>query len=323
MKQKLHQLATLIGETPVVKLKHNNINLYSKLEYFNYSGSIKDRPAYNIIKKGIEEGLINKKTTIVESSSGNFAIALASICNELGLQFIAVIDPHINRGYEDLLKRLATSVVKVDQPDETNGYLLTRIQKVNEICASLPDSFWPNQYKNPNNYLSYYQSLGGEITKSFNKLDYVFISVSSGGTLTGTSLKLKESFPDIKVVAVDIEGSVIFQPVPQKRFISGIGASMVPDIIQNALIDHVIHISQSNVIKGAHELLKEQTIFAGASAGAAYFAIKQFFKNNLHKTLPNVLFICPDKGYTYLDTVYNDQWCTQIEAELSSTVANN
>lgn len=307
----LEKIKYLLENSAVVKLNVPSINVYAKLEYNNFSGSIKDRAAFNILREAIKDGLVNNDSHIIESSSGNFAIALMSICQRLGLKFTAVVDPNINKGYESLL-RLGCNVEMVDEIDATGGYLLTRISKVEDLCRKNPNFFWTNQYDNPNNYLGYYDSLGKEICDHFEKLDYIFIAVSSGGTITGIAKRLKENFPNIKVIGVDIEGSVVFGAKPGKRYVSGLGASKVPSILDLSLIDDVVHVSHMELIQGCNMLLNEQSIFAGGSSGAAYFALKNY-EGYSTKDKPNVLFICADKGYTYLDTIYNKDWITRLQ----------
>ncbi len=317
MLSNLNEIRHLIGNTPLKKLSVQNLSVYAKLEYNNFSGSIKDRAAFNILFEAISDGLVNKNSRIVESSSGNFAIALMSICKKLGLKFTSVVDPNINKGYEHLL-RLGCDVQVVDEIDKTGGYLLNRIKKVQQICEEDSSAFWTNQYANPNNYLSYYQGLGKEICESFDELDYIFIAVSSGGTITGTAKRIKEKFPNVKVIAVDIEGSVIFRIEPRKRYVSGLGASKVPDILDATLIDDVVIVSHEELINGCRELLIEQSIFAGASSGASYYALKKYSKYDKDK--PEVLFLCPDKGYTYLDTIYNDNWVKKMQTSFNEGV---
>ena len=305
---KLQYIGNFIGQTPVRELPHDHIRLFVKLEYNNYSGSIKDRAVYNILWNGIRSGVINSNTTIIESSSGNFAVSLASVCKCLGLRSIVVIDPNINRGYEQILRRIATRVVKVSKRDATGGYLLTRLDMVEKICQQEDHIFWTNQYGNVDNYMAYYNGLGMDLNQTFEKLDYVFIGVSTGGTIAGISRRIKEKFPHVKVVAVDVEGSVIFGMPPAKRYISGLGSSKVPDMIKEAIIDHVIHVSEINVVKGCHELFDRYAIFGGGSTGAMYYAIRDFFATVHPGNKPHVLFLCPDKGYPDMDTIYNEEW---------------
>ncbi|HVI44819.1 MAG TPA: pyridoxal-phosphate dependent enzyme [Chitinophaga sp.] len=318
MLKQLEKLSAFIGNTPLIELKNDDANLFAKLEYNNFSGSSKDRAGYSIIYNGIKSGRINQDTTIIASSSGNLAIAVASISKMLGLKFIPVIDPNINSAYESLLNLLSWKVVKVSERDKTGGYLLTRIDTVNQLHASIENSFIADQYGDPNNYKGYF-GFTEEVIRSFDHLDYIFIAVSSSGAITGVSKSIKQKRPDIKIVGVDVEGSVIFNAPPVKRYISGIGASQVPPIIENAIIDDVVIVSQTDIIKGCFELLNEQVIFAGASSGAVYLAAKNYFKENRHVTKPTALMIFPDKGHTYLDTIYNKQWGEQLAEKLSAT----
>ncbi|NSL86993.1 pyridoxal-phosphate dependent enzyme [Chitinophaga solisilvae] len=318
MLKTLEKLSRFIGNTPLINLSNDHSDMYAKLEYNNFSGSSKDRAGYSIIYNGIKAGLINEETTIIASSSGNLAIAVASICKLLHLKFIPVIDPNINKAYETLLNIMAYRVAKVTERDKTGGYLLTRIDTVNRLHASIPNSFIADQYGDPNNYKGYF-GLTDELVSSFDKIDYVFLAVSSSGAITGISNSLKEKMPETKIIGVDVEGSVIFNARPVKRYISGLGASQVPPIIKNAIIDDVIIVSQTDIIKGCFELLNEQVIFAGASSGAVYFAAKNYFKENTHIGKPTSVLMFPDKGFTYLDTIYDKEWGEQLAEKLQES----
>ncbi|QDX94321.1 2,3-diaminopropionate biosynthesis protein SbnA [Brevibacterium sp. JNUCC-42] len=305
---KLDTIRPFIGDTPLLQLKNDTINLYTKLEFQNYGGSVKVRPAYYILKSAIERGEITPTTTIIESTSGNFGIALALLCKKLEIPFIPIIDSNINEIYEKILHVTATNVIKVNERDETGGYLLNRIRKVNELLSTIEDSFWTNQYANRDSFLSHYHGLGKEIADAFEQLDYVFIGVSSCGTIAGISRRLKEKFPSVKVIAVDSEGSVIFGNSPKKRYIPGIGSSMVPEILKEAIIDEVIHVPEYRAIQGCYEMLEKHALFVGGSSGSSYYAIGNYFADKVFTTPPNVLFICPDSGLSYVDTIYNKEW---------------
>jgi 2,3-diaminopropionate biosynthesis protein SbnA len=307
MLKELNELSNFIGNTPTRHLVFKNADIYAKLEYNNFSGSSKDRAAFSIIYNGIKEDRINKNTTIIASSSGNLAIALASICKILKLKFIPVIDPNINKDCETLLNLISYKVVKVQERDKTGGYLLTRISTVDQLCQDTECSFCADQYGDPNNYRGYY-GLGDEILSAFDQLDHIFIAVSSSGAITGISRSVKKVRPKVKIIGVDVEGSVIFGQPPMRRYVSGIGASKVPPIMCNAIIDDVIIVSQADIIKGCFELLDEQAIFAGASSGAVYKAAKTYFSEYDGGRKPVALLIFPDKGYAYLDTIFNKEW---------------
>lgn len=304
-----------VGNTPVVRIADNdleNIELYAKLEFQNPTGSMKDRAASYILKKILHDEIINRATTIVESSSGNFGIALAAYCKKEGLDFCCVIDPNITPANETIIRSLGAHVIKVTEPDEHGGYLQTRIGQVKELVNSIPNSYWVNQYANPYNAEAYYYSLGNEIAEDFEKIDYVFIAVSSGGTITGVSRKIKEEHPNAKIIAVDIEGSVIFGGKPRKRHIPGIGSSIHPAILANAFIDDVVITDEVSSIRECHSLLKQHAIFAGGSSGTVFAAIKQYFRGKTLNERPVVITVFPDRGDRYSDTIYNEEWYTKV-----------
>lgn len=300
-----------VGNTPLIRVEIEelgNIKLYAKLEFYNPTGSVKDRAAYYIINKLLALKEINKNTTMIESSSGNFGISLSAYCRKYGLKFICVVDPHINRINEMLIRYSGATVIKVTEPDENGGYLLNRIRKVNALQKEIENSYWVNQYANPYNAEAYSETLAEEILTKMNRLDYVFLGISSGGTITGVSGKIKKKFPHAKVIAVDIIGSVIFGHPPKKRFIPGIGSSMVPSILKNAKIDDVVMMDEITTIQMCHELVKRYNIFAGGSSGSAYGAIKKYFLEEVPEKETHVLTIFPDRGERYGDTIYNEEW---------------
>lgn len=308
-------ILSMVGNTPIIKLNEKelkNINLYAKMEGFNPTGSVKDRAANYIVNKIIDNGLIDKNTTIIESSSGNFGIALSAYCKSKGLKFYCVIDPLISEVNEMLIKKFSTEVIKVNDRDKNGAYLLNRIKKVKELLIQIPNSYWINQYANKYNSEAYHNTLGSEMCNELENIDYVFVGVSSGGTITGVSRKIKEVYPNAKVIAVDIVGSVIFGGEPKKRYIPGIGSSIVPEILSLALIDEVIAIDERDVVKECNNLLLQHKIFVGGSSGAVFSAIKQYFHGKSFKRKPNVVTLFADRGDRYANTLYNEQWCEKF-----------
>lgn len=287
-----------VGNTPMVQLhvpELKHINLFAKLEFYNPTGSVKDRAASYITRKLLEWKEIDKDTTLVESSSGNFAIALSAYCQKEGLKFIAVVDPCISPINEMLIKSFGANVIKVNVPDGNGGYLISRINKVKELVNEIDNAYWVNQYANPYNAEAYYNTLGNEICSDLGKIDFVFMGVSSGGTITGVSRKIRERFPRAKVITVDIVGSVIFGHPPGKRSIPGIGSSMVPEILKGAKIDDVVIVDEVSTIEMCHELLKKHYVFAGGSSGSVF----------------------ADRGERYVNTVYNEKWCLDFKGNHS------
>src|SRR6266571_2034913 len=253
--ERLAQLGKILRPTPHVPLAVEGLQLFAKLEYVNPVGSIKDRPAFWILKRAAERGEICDETTVIESSSGNFASALAAFTRLVGLRFIPVIDPNISSTYESFLRRTCSTVVKVEDRDDTGGFLKTRLQMVKHLCATIPNAYWTNQYGNPDAVEAHYELTAGEICADFASLDYVFIGVSTAGTIAGMSRRLKERYPNVRIIAVDTQGSVIFGETPRKRHIPGVGSSIVPPLLSHARIDDVVLIPECETVEACRELL--------------------------------------------------------------------
>jgi N-(2-amino-2-carboxyethyl)-L-glutamate synthase len=313
---RLEQIGKTLRPTPHVPLVMRGMNLFAKLEYVNPVGSIKDRPAYWILKRAAERGEIYEGTTVVESSSGNFAAALAAYTRLVGLRFIPVIDPNISSTYESFLRRLCLTVVKVEHRDDTGGFLKTRLEMVEHLCATIPNAYWTNQYRNPDAAEAHYKLTAGEICADFDSLDYVFIGVSTAGTITGMSHRLKERYPNVRIIAVDTQGSVIFGDPPRKRHIPGVGSSIVPPLLSHAAIDDVVLIPEQETVAACRELLATHGLFAGGSSGTAFAAVKRYAAKMAKMTKtrhPTVLFLCADRGTPYLDTVFDPAWVAKLE----------
>lgn len=313
---RLEQLRRTLRPTPHVPLAMEGVDLFAKLEYVNPVGSIKDRPAFWILKRAAERGEISENTTVIESSSGNFASALAAFTRLVGLRFIPVIDPNISSTYESFLRRICDIVVKVEERDDTGGFLKTRLKMVEHLCMTVADAYWTNQYANPDAAEAHYELTAGEICADFATLDYVFIGVSTGGTIAGMSRRLKEHYPNVRIIAVDTQGSVIFGDTPRKRHIPGVGSSIVPPQVSRALIDDVVLIPERETVAACRELLVTHGLFAGGSSGTAFAAVKRYAPKMAQRRngkRPTVLFVCADRGTPYLDTVFDPAWTTRLE----------
>lgn len=309
----VNNILNKVGNTPIVSLPiadKSNLNVFAKLEFYNPTGSVKDRAACYIISRLLKEGIINKDTTLIESSSGNFGVALSAYAKLNGLKFVCVIDKTTLPVNEMLIRLQGAEVIRITEPDEHGGYLLNRIKKIKEIIASKDNVYWVNQYANPLNARAYYNSLGIEICLEAprQKIDYLFMGISSGGTITGVSQRVKENYPAAKIVAVDVDGSIIFGGKSHKRFIPGIGSSMRPEILKQAVIDDVVSVNEDETINACRELLEVHNLYAGGSSGSVYAGIKKYFdKNNIDSKI-NVMCVFADSGERYITTIYNDQW---------------
>src|SRR5258708_34778036 len=158
-----------------------------------------------------------------------------------------------------------------------------------------------------------YEVTGGEMWGEFDSLDYVFIGVSTAGTIAGVSRRLKERYPNIRVIAVDAEGSAIFGAAPRKRHIPGIGSSIIPPLLSHAKIDDVVWISERETVQGCQELLMGHGLFVGGSSGTAFAAVKKYAARMPAYKHPTVLFLCADRGTPYLDTVFDPTWAARLQ----------
>lgn len=301
--------------TPVVPLRADRLDLYAKLEYCNVNGSAKDRAALWILQQAIDRGDVHAGTNVVESSSGNFALSLASYAVALGVRFTPVLDPLCNRATEAVLRGLCPVVEKVTEPDGAGGYLRTRLARVRELVTGDPAAYWPDQYANTDAAQAHYRFTGAELCAALPRLDYLFVGVGTGGTIAGLSHRVKEHFPGCAVIAVDAAGSAIFGAPPAPRRIPGLGSGIVPPLVGQALIDDVVHVAEPDAVTGCHDLLGGHGVFAGGSTGSVYHAIHHFFSANpVPRRTPTVAFLCADRGHAYADTVYNPAWVRTLRA---------
>jgi 2,3-diaminopropionate biosynthesis protein SbnA len=303
-------ILSAIGNTPLIKL--NNLfpgisfNVYAKLELLNPGGSLKDRPALNMINCAMDRGLINKDTTIVESSSGNIGIGIAQVCRALNLRFICVVDPNITKQNFRMLKAYGAELEMIDKETGSENYLNARIERVKEIISREKNSFWCNQYANLDNADAHYFTMQEIAVVLDNRIDYIFCAASTCGTLRGCYKYIKENGGSTKLIAVDAIGSVIFGGQPQKRLIPGHGAGRVPELYMKGIETEFIQVSDLDSIKGCHNLLNRESILSGGSSGAIVSALERKI-HDIPSSFNCVLILC-DRGERYLDTIYSSEW---------------
>lgn len=310
-------IASCIGQTPLVYLRRlfpyhdRGISVIAKLEFLNPGGSVKDRPARFIIERGLRDKTITPQTHLIESTSGNLGIALAMVARVYGLQFTCVVDPKTSQVNLHILDQLGAHIDMVHAPDDQGGYLKTRIRRVQELLGIIPHGYWINQYANQLNWQAHYYGTGNEMVAQLDApVDFLVLAVSTTGTILGVARRLREAFPGLRVIAVDAVGSVIFGGQPGKRELPGIGSSRVPELLSPGEIDDVIYVSDREAVRGCHELLAYEGIFAGGSSGSVIAGIQK-----LLPSLPGnsrIMTLFPDRGERYLDTVYNPRWLAQL-----------
>jgi cysteine synthase A len=313
---RLERIGSRFAETPVIRLDHDRLRLFTKLEFRNPNGSVKDRSAYLILKRAAERGELAPGSTVVESSSGNFAISLAVLCRAIGVPFVPVIDPNTNTSTEQFLSAACDRVVKVAARDENGGFLRNRLARVCQLVSTLDDVYWPNQYENVDAADAHEITTGVELCRALDRIDYLFVGVGTGATITGLSRRVKRHRPRTKVIAVDVAGSVIFGDPPRDRHIPGIGSSIRPPLLDHALIDDVVIVPESTTVAACHELLRRHGLFAGGSSGSVYAAIQEYF-GGYRGPPPSVVFLCADRGTAYAETVYAPGWLAERTTELA------
>ena len=310
----------VIGNTPIVRLNRVfpdlNFHLYAKLESLNPGGSMKDRPAINIIRKGIESGAIRTGTVVIESSSGNMGIGLAQACSYYGLRFICVVDPKTTEQNIRLLRAYGAEVDLVAEPDPLTGeYLQARIERVKSLMASVEDGFWPNQYENQDNARAHYDTMREVVAALDGNVDYLFCATSTCGTMRGCAEYVRDNKLKTKIYAVDAVGSVIFGGTSAKRLIPGHGASVQPRLFRDGLADRSIHVRDIDCVIGCRKLARHEAILSGGSSGAVLMAVEQV-KDDIPPGSVCVM-ILPDRGERYLDTIYSDTWVNDHFGDVS------
>ncbi|MDO3676490.1 2,3-diaminopropionate biosynthesis protein SbnA [Paenibacillus ehimensis] len=310
-------VAECVGQTPLVYLSRlfpqKHVEVIAKLEFMNPGGSMKDRPARYIIEEGFRSGALDSRSHIIESTSGNLGVALAMMSRIYGLAVTCVVDPKIAKTNLNILRQMGAHIEMVEERDDQGGYLKTRIRKVNELLKTVPHGFWINQYANVNNWKAHYEGTGAEIAEALDHADVLVAGVSTSGSIMGTSRKMREKFPDLRVVAVDAVGSILFGGQPGKRELPGIGASRIPEILNRDEIDSVIHVSDKESAEGCRDLLLQEGIFAGGSSGSIVAALRKLLPTLDAADRPlRVVTLLPDRGDRYLDLVYDDQWVAQL-----------
>ena len=287
-----------IGRTPLVKInKLAKGNLFVKVEAFNPGGSIKDRVAFNMIKTALDEGKIDKATTIIEPTSGNTGIGLSMVCAVLGLKLIIVMPETMSKERQDLMKAYGANLVLTEGSKGMKG----AIEKAGELKNEIENSFIPQQFKNISNMKAHYNITAEEIwADTEGKIDIFVAGVGTGGTVTGIGKKLKEYNPNIKVIALEpFDSPFLSEGRAGAHKIQGIGAGFKPDILDLDIVDEIITVKNEDAINTAKLLAKEEGILAGISAGANVFVSAKLANENPEKTVVTVL---PDTGERYLST---------------------
>ena len=294
-------ITELIGNTPLVKLRGasetSQALVLGKCEFLNPTHSVKDRIGLNMIKTALENGQITKDSVIIEPTSGNTGIGLASVCASLGLKLILTMPSSMSIERRKLLAALGAELVLTEPTLGMRG----AVEKAQELSQSIANSFVPQQFANVNNPAIHYATTAEEIWRDTNgKVDIFIAAVGTGGTITGTGKRLKELNPNIKIIAAEPDASPVLsggKAGPHK--IQGIGAGFVPAILDTQIYEEIITVSYDDAVATSRELAKKEGLLVGISAGANVHVAKNVASRPENRGKTVVTILC-DTGERYL-----------------------
>lgn len=298
-------LTELIGKTPLLRLssyeKENKLNaaVIAKLEYFNPAGSVKDRIAKAMIDDAEAKGLLNKESVIIEPTSGNTGIGLASAAAARGYRIILTMPETMSAERRKLLKAYGAELILTDGAKGMKG----AIEKAEELAEETPNSFIPGQFTNPANPAAHKATTGPEIWEDTDgDIDFLVAGIGTGGTISGTGEYLKSKNPEIKVIAVEpADSPVLSQGKAGPHMIQGIGAGFIPETLNTQIYDEIITVSNDDALNTGRIIAKTEGLLVGISSGAALYAaaLVAARPENIGK---KVVVILPDTGERYLST---------------------
>lgn len=305
-----NHISELVGNTPILKLNNyvtkNQLkaNIFAKLEYFNPAGSVKDRIAKAMLFKAKEDGILKPDSVIIEPTSGNTGIGLASLGTSLGHQVILTMPETMSIERRNLLKAYGAKVVLTPGGLGMKG----AIAKAEELAKEYKNAFIPSQFENQANPNAHYLTTGPEIYQQLEgKIDIFVAGVGTGGTISGIGKDLKEKNPSIKVVAIEPAASpVLSKGTPGPHAIQGIGAGFVPNTLNTDIYDEIITIENEAAFATSRAIAREEGVLVGISSGAALYGATVLAKR-IENAGKNIVVLLPDTGERYLSTALVEQ----------------
>lgn len=295
-----NSVTELIGNTPLLKINTDTkANIFAKLECFNPAGSAKDRVAYSIIKDAEEKGILKKGSTIIEPTSGNTGIGIASMGVSRGYRVIIVMPDTMSVERRKLMTAYGAELVLTDGSLGMNG----AIAKAEELQKEIPEALVAGQFTNPANAMAHYKTTGPEIWNDTDgKVDVFVAGVGTGGTITGVGEYLKEQNSSIEIIAIEPDTSAVLSGESAGAHkLQGIGAGFIPEVLNTKVIDKIIKVSADDAYATARSLAKNEGILVGISSGAALYGALTLAEKDEYKG-KNIVVLLPDTGDRYLST---------------------
>ena len=261
-------------------------------------------PARFMLERAVEQGLLTTGGTICESSSGTFGLALALLAAQYRYKLVLVSDWSLDRHLHRRLVELGATVEIVEKPSPVGGFQQARLDRLDEYLREIPGSYWPAQYSNPDNPLSY-GKFAEQLIDRIGKIDCLVGPVGSGGSMCGTSRCLRVLFPEQYAIGVDTPNSVLFGQPSGKLGLAGLGGAIVYANVDHTQFDEVHWLTGPEAFQASHQLHREHSLFLGPTSGAAYHVADWWSRRNPGKT---VVVIFPDEGHRYVETVYDKAW---------------
>ncbi len=301
----------VVGGTPVVKLHRIGadlpVELYAKCEFLNPAGSVKDRIAVRMVEELERSGRIDRDTVLIEPTSGNTGAGLAMAAAVKGRRLIITMPEKMSREKQVVMEALGAEIIRTptEAPHDAPESLLGVAKRLNE---EIENSVIPDQYTNPDNPDAHYHGTGAEIWDDFgDSLDMVVIGAGTGGTVTGVARYLKEKKPDLLIVGVDPEGSILGGRSEVSTYqVEGIGYDFIPEVLDRDLVDRWIYVNDCDSFRLARRLIREEGLLVGGSSGSAVWATLEAVK--MYPEVRKVLVILPDSIRNYLSKFVNDEW---------------
>jgi cysteine synthase A len=292
-------ISQLVGNTPIIQLNNINSNIYAKCEFMNPTSSVKDRIGMNMIIQAIKDGVVNKDSHVIEPTSGNTGVALASQCASLGIKLTLTMPESMSIERQKLMKIFGANVILTPVSDGMIG----SINEANRLEKEDPNAIILQQFKNPNNPLIHEKTTALEILNDMdNDIDIFVASVGTGGTISGTGKILKEYLPNIKIVAVEpLSSAVLSGNLPAPHKIQGIGAGFIPDTLDRNIYDEILKVADKDAIEMAKHLARDEGLLVGISSGANIWASRHLAEKIENKDKKIVTILC-DTGERYIST---------------------